>query len=114
MYQGTTPSLTLAIDGYDLTDATVCLTLENGNKQLTFTEDQLEIEYADDVSTITLKFTQEDTFRLPLGVMTCQVRWVDAEDEAYTTETATFEVNSVLLRKVIVYREQEQEEQEET
>ena len=113
MYQGTTPSYELEIAGYDLTDATVFVTLQGGNKQLTLEGDRLEITYdsTNEKSTVGFGFSQEETFQLPTGTLRVQVRWVDDEDQAYTTEEGSLTVNSVLLKKVIEYAAPEAEEE---
>ena len=43
MYQGTTPTYLLTIAGYDLTDAAVFVTLENGSKQITLSGQRLTV-----------------------------------------------------------------------
>lgn len=112
MYQGTTPSYILTIPGFDLTEATVFVTLENGNKQFTLTGDRLTVTYdsTNEKTTIVFGFSQEETFQIPTGTMKCQVRWVDAEGEAYVTDAANLTVNSVLLKKVISYEAPEEDE----
>lgn len=109
MYQGTTPSIELTIAGYDLTDAAVFVTLANGSKQFTLTGDRLTVTYDSTTqkTTIEISFSQEETFQLPTGTMKCQVRWVDDEGLAWTTDTADLMVNSVLLKKVISYPEED-------
>ena len=112
MYQGTTPTLVLTIAGHDLTDANVFVTLENGKKQWTLEGDRLTIANAEGSSTITISFSQEETFRLPTGTMKCQVRWVTSDNAAYVTDTVNLSVNGVLLQKVITYENAEEEEEQ--
>ena len=107
MYQGTTPTYVLSIEGYDLTDATVFVTLQNGNKQFTLEGDRLTVACEDDTTTITFSFSQAETFRLPTGTLLCQVRWVNEDTSAFVTDQVQLAVNPVLLKKVIEYAEEE-------
>lgn len=109
MYQGTTPTCALAIAGYDLSGATVFVTLEGANKQFTMTGDRLTVDYdsENDETTIVFGFSQEETFKLPTGTLKCQVRWIDENSEAWVTETVDLMVKSVLLQKVISREDEE-------
>lgn len=80
MYQGTTPHLPLIIEGYDLTDKTVFVTLTDGVTKITKTGGDLVVSYdnEDDASLIICMYTQEET--LALRGDRCgwvQVRFID-------------------------------------
>lgn len=113
MYQGTTPTFLLTIAGYDLTDAAVFVTLENGSKQITLSGQRLTVTCEAETTSIIFGFSQEETFRLPTGTMKCQVRWVDAMGDAYVTEAVNLTVEGVLLKKVISYEAGDEDDGEE-
>ena len=104
MRQGTTPTYTLIVSGYDLTAMTVFVTVRGrSGKIITKTGDALSIVYGDGASTIAFALTQEDTFALDLGSAKVQVRFVDVDGAAWATDVAELEVLPVLLPGVIHY-----------
>ena len=103
MRQGTTPTYTLTVDGYDLTDKTVFVTVRGRSRQITKTGDALSIAYSEGASTIAFELTQEDTFALGLGAAEVQVRFVDVDGTARATDIAALDVLPVLMPGVIVY-----------
>ena len=104
MRQGTTPTYTLIVSGYNLTVMTVFVTVRGRHSKLiTKTGDALSIVYGDGASTIAFALSQEDTFALGLGSAEVQVRFIDVDGTAYATDIAALEVLPVLLPGVIEY-----------
>lgn len=103
MRQGTTPTYTLTISGYDLTDKTVFVSVRSRGKLITKTNDDISIAYGDDATTIAFQLSQEETFALGLGPAEVQVRFIDAQGDAKATDIGTLEVLRVLQPGVIAY-----------
>ena len=101
MRQGTTPTYTLAVDDYDLTDKTVFVTISRKDKSVTLTGNRLTVACDGTDSIITFRLTQRETFSLPLGKAEVQVRFVDAEGVALATEIVPIEIDRVLQAGVI-------------
>jgi hypothetical protein len=103
--RGTTPDFELTVAGYDLTEQTVFVTIEQGGTQITLTGDDLDIGYADETSTILFSLSQADTLKLKKGHADIQVRFIDSDGHAEATETKQIRIDDVLLEKVIEYAE---------
>ncbi len=103
MCQGTTPTYTLTICGYDLTDKTVFVTVSSRGKKITKTNDALSIAYSEGVSAIAFQLTQEDTLSLGPGQAEVQVRFISADGHAWATNIANMTVERILLPGVITY-----------
>ena len=103
MRQGTTPTYTLIIRGYNLTTQTVFVTVSSQGKRITKTGDALEIVYSDGASVVLFNLTQEETFSLGLGYARVQVRFIDSEGTARATNMAEIMVEPVLQPGVIEY-----------
>lgn len=104
MIRGTTPHYTLTIEGYDLTQMSVYVTIRHKSyKELTLTNDRLTILYEDDTSSIEFTLTQEETLALNEGVGRVQVRFIDADGDAQATEIASIQIGPILLEGEITY-----------
>lgn len=103
MIRGTTPDYILTIDGYDLSDKTVFVTISQNGQKLTKTNSELSIATDESGSTIAFVLSQRDTLRLKVGSAEVQVRFIDADGTAWATEIATLTVSKVLLERVIEY-----------
>lgn len=103
MIRGTTPDYVLTLDGVDLSDQTVYVTIAQGNKKLTLAGDRLSITATVDGSEIAFTLTQEDTLGLTVGGATVQVRFIDKNGHAEATDIASLIVRQVLLEDVIEY-----------
>lgn len=103
MRQGTTPTYTLTISGYDLTDKSVFVTVSSRGKKITKTNDALSIAYSEGASTIAFQLTQKDTLSLGLGQAEVQVRFISADGNAKATNIANMTVERILLPGVIAY-----------
>ena len=104
MRQGTTPSYIVTVDGYDLTNMAVFVTLKDKYGHLvTKTNDKLSIVLSENNSVIAFRLTQQETFTLSVGEIEIQVRFIDENNIAYATDIATVSNLNVLLKKVIEY-----------
>ena len=103
MIRGTTPNYVLTIDGYDLSDKTVFVTIRQGQAQVTKTGEQLSVVADESGSTIAFMLTQQDTFVLSDGNAEIQVRFIDSAGTAYATEIASIVVGRVLYERVIAH-----------
>ena len=102
MVRGTTPDYILTVQGYDLTDKTVYVTIRQGQKQITKTDD-LSIAYSEGATTIAFSLTQEETLALAEGSASVQVRFIDSEGMALATNIKQLQVRKVLLERTIAY-----------
>lgn len=103
MIRGTTPDYVLTLDGVDLSDKTVYVTIAQSNKKLTLTGEQLSVTVTAEGSEIAFTLSQEDTLKLSIGEATVQVRFIDGNGHAEATEIASLTVKRVLLERVIEY-----------
>ena len=105
MYQGTTPSITYTIKGYDLTSAKVFVSFKYGNEVLTKHSPLVQTSYdsEEDVSTIVCPLTQEETLAITKSTTTTQIRFIYENGLAYATNKATLDVESVIYKDVIEY-----------
>ena len=106
MIRGTTPVFTLGIDGYDLTEATVYVTIGQGSRQVTVSGERVVVRGGEKGSVLTVRLTQEETlvFNGKANEKAfAQVRFIYANGDAYATDTAGFPVEPVLLEGVIEY-----------
>lgn len=103
MYQGTTPTLVLDLDGvHDLEEATCYVTFKQGlNKKLTKSGSDLVV----DGNEIAVFLTQEETLAMVPGGCYVQVRWIYSDGTSNTTDIARIQVNPVLLKEIIEYQE---------
>ena len=105
MIRGTTPTYTLTIEGQDLTDKTIYVTLKIGKNLMTLTNDRLSVVYSqqDQKSIVAFTLTQEETLSFKVGTGDVQVRFINAEGIAYATDIGKIEIDKVLLERIIEY-----------
>lgn len=105
MINYTTPTITLEVEGVDLTqNQDVYVTMLQGNTELQKTGEDLDISYAQEKSTIVLSLTQEESADFqPSRTVQVQVNWITDEGERGATNIATIKVFRNLLDEVISY-----------
>ena len=108
MINYTTPTISLIVDGVDLSGMDVYASLEQGSKELTKTGDELIIEPIVGEETtdtkITFTLTQEESASFDFGKrVSVQVNWVSSSNVRDATEVKTIPVMRNLLDKVIHY-----------
>lgn len=108
MYQGTTPAVTYSISGLDVSAMKPFVSFKNGTEVLTKTGDAVVMEYDSvaQVTTVICYLTQTETLAMTPGSTKTQIRFVDADGQAYATEKATLRVDDVIYKSVIVYEEE--------
>lgn len=101
MRRGTTPTLTCTIDGADLTDSHVYMTIQQGGTEITI--ENPEIETTETGCKITVTLTQEQTLKLKAGVIDIQFRWITSDGTALATDVQQVEVYKILKQGAISY-----------
>ena len=109
MYQGTTPALNLIVEGVDLTNKTVFVTIRCGTYAITKSGEDLAVIFAEGNSTVIIRLTQQQTLQMKEPTATVQIRFVDAEGNADATNKAIFNVEESLYHAVIEYEDGDSE-----
>lgn len=110
MIRGTTPTITLTVAGYNLTDKSVEIYIrEKGSESepLTYTEEDqaVDIQYANEKTSIYLTLSQEETLRMKAGKRyQVQVRWIGDDGKAEATEKESFTLGDIMKNAEIEYR----------
>lgn len=110
MIRGTTPTITLTVDGYDLTEKSVEIYIrEKGSdgEPLTWTEEDqaVDIQYANEKTSIYLTLSQEETLGMKAGrSYQVQVRWIGDDGTAEATEKESFTLGDIMKDAEIEYR----------
>lgn len=100
--QGATPYLMMTIEGFDLSSAAaIMVTLRMSVTCINLDMERVTVTSDGQESLLVVHLTQEETLALSAGPMTVQVRWRDAEGEAYTTEMAQINVAAAIYKGVI-------------
>lgn len=102
--RGTTPDFLLTVRGWNLTDKSVYVTINQDDATIiTKTNKDLDIVYENDVTSIYVTLSQEDTLALTEGTADIQARFIGANGKAPATKIKRIKINRVLLNKVITY-----------
>ena len=99
MRRGTTPTLTLTVDA-DLTGHTVYVTLRNDGGTVELTNDRLTLDVADNVTTLGLTLTQQETLALCACPAEVQVRAIK-DGVAIATDIRHVSVSRILKEGAI-------------
>lgn len=104
MINYTTPTISLVVEGVDITDKDIYVSLEQGLTELTKTGSDLivEAEEADTKISLTLTQTESALFDYNKNV-SVQVNWIDSDGVRAATEIKTIGVMRNLLDEVISY-----------
>ena len=103
MYQGTTPSVIFEIKGMDLSTATVYVSFKRGQDVLTKSDVTVTYDDVEEISTIVCPLTQEETLAIRAGTVIAQIRFIYSDGQAYATDKAEINVDSVIYPEVIEY-----------
>ena len=102
MRRGTTPDFLLQIEK-DLREYTLEVTFSQAGRKTILTGDRLELTYEDEISTIAVYLTQEETLALKPGKASVQVRFIGADGYTDATEIGLVDVMDVLNESVMKY-----------
>lgn len=102
----TTPTLTCTVSGYDLTDFDVYVTIKQGSVVITKSGDDLEVTYADEVSTIEVSLEQADTALFVAGKdASVQANWISSDGTRVATRIKPITIETNLLNEELTYGE---------
>ena len=101
MYRGTTPTIVLELDTeVSLANlAEMWVTFKTSTVKVTKTLSDVTID--DELKTVVVSLTQEETLKLYNGNCEVQIRFRDAEDNAYSTDIGDVNVGRILKEGVI-------------
>lgn len=100
--QGTTTALLLTVEGHDLTGAgRIVLTIKSKGEQLNLFEDRMKVSSDGTDSLVLVKLTQKETLRIPEYQAELQMRWRNADGEAFATEKCMVDVQGAIYNGVI-------------
>lgn len=101
MIQGTTPTLLIYCEGFNLEDVSkVIITLSQSKVQINKTEADVIINMAENCFEV--RFTQEDTLQLMLcELVRIQIKVLDVSGEVLASEIATVKVEEILNKEVL-------------
>ena len=110
---GTTPLLTVVVDGEAIQDTTIYLTIDMGDKQLTKSNymgnDALIAEAVYDSggqqtgTQVSVQFSQADTLCLRPGNARIEVGWVLEDGTADKSDIGRIDISETLYRGVMLY-----------
>ena len=95
MRRGTTPTITVTADA-DLSEMNVHLALDAGTL-IVKSGDDLDVAYADGITTVTAQLTQADTLSMTSGRCKVQLRAFNADgSQAVATDIGVLTVSAIL------------------
>ena len=107
MIRGTTPDYILTLSNYDLSDKRVYVTISQRGRQITRTNEDLEIAVdaseQTTVSTIAFALTQLETLGFIEGSAAIQVKAIDSDGHVDGTNITAIQIDRALLERVIAY-----------
>ena len=103
--QGTNPAIEVNVSGQALSGATIYVTLEKDDRQVTKTNysgcEDVTAEAVQGGTKLTVKLTQNDTLWLMPGPGRLQVRWIFDDGEAGISDCGYIRITEALLKGVI-------------
>lgn len=104
MIKYTTPTISLIVEGVDITSHDIYVTLEQGNIELIKKGSDLIVSTEDEDTNIVFTLTQEESARFDYNQrVSVQVNWITSAGVRAATEIKTIGVMKNLLDKVINY-----------
>lgn len=110
MIRGTTPTYTLIVEGYDLTDKTVYVTILQLTRIITLTGERLAISYTPAEgeepagSVVVFGLTQRETLSLRDGDADVQIKFIGEDGNVEGTDTGKITIKPALLEREIEYK----------
>lgn len=99
MKRFTTPTITLTVEGIDLTKYKLYVTFKQGYIKFTKTDVTASADNGNTV--ITVNLTQEETGKLKKGSCKVQINWMDDNGRRNAVDIGVIEVDENLLDEVI-------------
>ena len=100
--QGTTSTIAMTVDNYDLTQAKeIRVTIDQNGRKLNFTGDRVMTIDDEGGTILMVHLTQSETLSLRPTLADVQVRWLDTNNEAYKTEIETINIKKALYKGVL-------------
>lgn len=99
MRRYTTPTIELTVEGVDLTDSDVYVTIRQQGRELTVKDADVTLDGEDTV--ITFALTQEQSATFHTGSAKIQVNWIDTDSHRNATTIEDVGVTPNLLNRVI-------------
>ena len=101
MIRGTTPHFTLEVNGIDLSDKTIYVTIEQDETEIDVKNP--ECEPTESGCTLSFDLTQDQSLMFRSGRASMQIRYIDEEGVAGASGVKTFLVGKVLKEGDIAY-----------
>lgn len=113
MRRGSTPVVTLTVDGQNFDGCRVVVTIDQNGTQVTKKNGTNDVDitknYDEDgnfvSSTIAVYLSQSDTLAFDVGQARVQLRWINVLGEAEVSDIGAVTFDEVLLERVIEYGE---------
>lgn len=104
MIRYTTPTITLTVEGVDLTSADVYVSMEQGSLKFVKSGDAITKTYNDPDTTITVTLTQEESAKfVEKQAVSVQINWIEADGKRSATQVKGISVARNLLDEVLTY-----------
>lgn len=105
--QGTTPAIEITAIGEQIAGATVYVTIDQGDIQITKSnrnnDPAVTVEEAGDDTKVTMILSQSDTLTLRPGAGKVQLRWIYEDGTSGTSDNGYVEIGEALYKGVISY-----------
>lgn len=112
MRRGSTPIITLSVDGETFANSKIFVTIDQDGTQITKDSDGTDLKktiiYDEETgeaigSELAVYLSQADTLKLEVGKARVQIRWIDYLHNAYVSDISTIDLEEVLLESEIEY-----------
>ena len=107
MIRGSTPDYILRFNGYDLTDKRIYITIKQRGKELTKTNEDVDISVDTSgqtpLSTVAFSLSQQETLALVEGHADIQCKIIDSTGHVDPTDIKPLTIGRALLERVISY-----------
>lgn len=102
MLPGTTPYISIEVEGTDLTNARdIFVSFKNQGRVFTFSGDRVTAALDNENTILVVHLTQEESLKFSGDTAGIQVKWKDQNGEVYGTETCIFPIDEVYYKAVI-------------
>lgn len=107
MINYTTPTISRTLDGVDLTDKKVYVTIAQNNAKLTKSDTDISVSVEEGNSTVEFTLTQEESAMFAHShPAQLQINWIDAEGVRDASSITAIKVFQNLLNEVISYNDE--------